>query len=141
MTVNNLFAVSDLNMSFKQSPALNVLIQKYEGMSDVEGPRRSRVFRSTSRENPVEIVEFRNRYYNAREKETKKSSVQYQNAKGNIRKSSLYENFPEKNDGNRNSIKRSVKNTSFSFPPLNAFYGATVGVIAIFIFFHFLTPI
>lgn len=140
MTVNSLFAVSDLNMSSKQSPALNVLIQKYEGMSGVEEQRRSKVFRSTSRENPVEIVEFRNQYYKDRERASKRSSVQYQNVKGNIRKSSLYESFPGKIDGNRNSLNRSVKNTSFSFPPLNAFYGATVGVLTLFDCFNFLTP-
>lgn len=117
-------------MSFTRSPAMNVLIQKYEGDKNIVSPgrRRSEVFSSTSRKNLVEVKEDYVRdgdegNSNVERREIVQSSSVYNQGvvRADSKRSSLF-------DGNRNSLRKnwSAKNISFSFPPLNAFYGATV---------------
>ncbi|XP_060571832.1 filamin-A-like isoform X3 [Ruditapes philippinarum] len=116
-------------MSFTRSPAMNVLIQKYEGDKNVvhQGRRRSEVFMSTARKNLVEVKEdYKPGVGDVNENVAKRENVQRSSVynqgvvRADSKRSSVF-------DRNRNSLhkNRAAKNISFSFPPLNAFYGAT----------------
>lgn len=116
-------------MSSKKLSAIRLLSQKFEGNERKMESKTSRIFRSTSRENPVTVdTDFRSgfkpensltmhsstvhQFVSSQRTESQRSPVIYENT-GFSQRTSVLE-------------KRSVKNISFSFPPANAIYGTTV---------------
>lgn len=135
-------------MSTKQSPALQVLIQRYEGAQSKQRPTRRfqkshtldvvdsghGIYTSTDREEKtltlkrghlVELDDFEDKKPG---EEPVYTAVQKQSSVVRRDKSQMVFQGNRSSVGSRSSLtkSRTIKNISFSFPPFNAYYGHTV---------------